>query len=237
MPDWKTLKLDAKAKIRVTNPSPYTASVIFVLIWLGVKLFNERLNPVQNAWLRYFFRNYIRGAVYRPTLAATLLDIILTILLSFLTVGITWYSLKISRSQQTEVSDLFEAFKIPLKVLWLNVLMFIFTLLWSLLLFFPGIAAAYSYSQAYNILYDHPDYSAMQCIRESKRLMRGYKAELFGLEFSFIGWALLGIITLGLFYIWLTPYICVTRANFYNALCDVQNPSGEAPDSQNYISE
>lgn len=235
MPDWKTMKLDAKAKIKATSPTPYTASVIFVLISLGVKLISERLNPVQNAWFRFFFRGFARGPVYIPTPAATVLDIILSILINFLTVGLVWYSLKISRSQQTAVSDLFEAFKIPLKVLWLSVLLFVFTLLWSLLLVIPGIIAAYSYSQAYNVLYDHPDYSAMQCIRESKWLMRGYKAELFGLDFSFIGWVLLGVITLGLFFIWLMPYMYVTRANFYNALVEVQNPSAETPENQNPI--
>ena len=32
------------------------------------------------------------------------------------------------------------------------------------------------------------------------------------------GWIILGIFTLGILYLWLTPYMQVTYANFYNSL-------------------
>ena len=45
--------------------------------------------------------------------------------------------------------------------------------------------------------------------------MRGHKFEYFVLEISFILWHLLGIITFGLAYIWIIPYINLTQANYY----------------------
>ena len=42
--------------------------------------------------------------------------------------------------------------------------------------------------------------------------------DLFVFELSFLGWMLLGILTFGILYLWLIPYMQVATANFYNAL-------------------
>ena len=65
---------------------------------------------------------------------------------------------------------------------------------------------------------DNPNIDGSQAIEESKKMMHGHKAELFILDLSFIGWHLLAMLTFGLLYIWLTPYIMLTRAHFYNEL-------------------
>jgi len=41
---------------------------------------------------------------------------------------------------------------------------------------------------------DQPELSAMDCLRESKRIMTGNKAKLFTLMLSFIGWGLLALL-------------------------------------------
>jgi uncharacterized membrane protein len=58
----------------------------------------------------------------------------------------------------------------------------------------------------------------MQCIRESKEMMVGHKWEFFVLELSFILWQLLGLVTCGLAFIYVYPYMKVTFANYYNAV-------------------
>jgi len=58
----------------------------------------------------------------------------------------------------------------------------------------------------------------MDCINYSKEMMRGHKYRLLLLNLSFIGWHILSILTLGIGYIWLRPYIFATRAGFYNDL-------------------
>jgi uncharacterized membrane protein len=92
--------------------------------------------------------------------------------------------------------------------------------LWSCLLFIPGIIAAYRYSQAIYILVDDPTKSPMQCLRESKHMMRGHKMELFKLNMSFFGWYLLGALpTLGYaLQVWTLPYMSLTYALYYERL-------------------
>lgn len=63
--------------------------------------------------------------------------------------------------------------------------------LWSLLFIFPGIIAAVRYSMAYYIAADHPEYSANQCVNESKRLMTGNISVFILMFLSFLGWLIL----------------------------------------------
>ena len=50
--------------------------------------------------------------------------------------------------------------------------------------------------------------------------MRGHKFELFCLDISFIGWAILAVFTLGIGGLWLTPYENAARVAFYRELVD-----------------
>ena len=58
----------------------------------------------------------------------------------------------------------------------------------------------------------------------SKEMMKGYKWELFVLLFSFFWWYVLGVITFGLAYIYVIPYVEATVVNFYEKIKPV-NPS------------
>ena len=52
-------------------------------------------------------------------------------------------------------------------------------------------------------------------ITKSRELMDGHKFELFVLQLSFIGWMLLGILTLGIGLLYVLPYMSITFANFF----------------------
>ena len=65
------------------------------------------------------------------------------------------------------------------------------------------------------ILVDNPELSANEAINLSKKMMKGHKFDLFWLELSFIGWILLGLLTLGIGYFWLMPYMYTSIAGFY----------------------
>lgn len=65
------------------------------------------------------------------------------------------------------------------------------------------------------ILADRPDLAYNEAIEESMRLMQGNKWRLFVLDLSFLGWALLCILTLGIGYLFLAPYMEVAHAHFY----------------------
>ena len=56
----------------------------------------------------------------------------------------------------------------------LNIMIAIFTCLWSLLFVIPGIIKAISYSMAYFVLADNPELSAKEALDESKRITSGH---------------------------------------------------------------
>ena len=109
------------------------------------------------------------------------------------------------------VGDFWCAFKV-------NFFVGLFTSLWSLLLYIPGIIKALSYSMALYILAENPDMPALEAIDRSKKMMDGHKMDLFVLYLSFIGWGLLCGITFGIAAIWVIPYMQATMTNAYNYL-------------------
>ena len=137
-----------------------------------------------------------------------------------LTLGLSICFLKLVRYEHFIFENLFDGFKNFSTALIAQLLILIFVFLWSLLLLIPGIMASYRYSMVFYILCDNPEISAMEALNRSKEMMIGSKWKLFCLHLSFIGWGLLGILTLGIGYLWLTPYIYGSVANFYDNIKD-----------------
>ena len=97
----------------------------------------------------------------------------------------------------------------------------LFIALWSLLFIVPGIIKGYSYRMAPYIRADHPEMSAMDCIRVSKAMMDGQKKNAFVLDLSFLGWIVLEILTLGLVgFFWSKPYYYQANAELYRTLSE-----------------
>lgn len=130
-------------------------------------------------------------------------------------VGMAIYFLKLSRDHETKLEDLFAGFQNFGNTFLLGLLQGLFIVLWSLLFIIPGIIAALAYSQAFYIMADDPTIKPMDALKKSREMMDGYKWDLFLLGLSFIGWALLCILTLGIGFLWLTPYMQATFAQFY----------------------
>ena len=99
--------------------------------------------------------------------------------------------------------------------IWGTFLMGLFIVLWSLLFLIPGIIKSFSYAMTPFILVERPELSANAAINESRRLMKGRKFDLFYLYLSFIGWFILSILSLGIGFLWLGPYVQTSLAAFY----------------------
>jgi len=132
-----------------------------------------------------------------------------------LTVGFTGYFLRKARGENAELGNLFDGFQVFAASFLVNLLIGIFTALWTLLFIIPGIVKSLSYSMSFFILRDNPKISATEAITASRKMMKGYKWKLFRLYFSFIGWGILCILSFGIGFLWLVPYISLTLANFY----------------------
>ncbi|MCK8624570.1 DUF975 family protein [Apilactobacillus xinyiensis] len=110
--------------------------------------------------------------------------------------------------------------------IFIGILSYILTVLWTILLIIPGIIKSLAYSQAIYIYRDAADkgehLSYMDAITKSRQLMDGHKWEFFVLQLSFIGWHLLVIVTFGLAALYVTPYYNLTMANFYDSLLNLE---------------
>lgn len=65
------------------------------------------------------------------------------------------------------------------------------------------------------LLLDQPDLRVMNALKQSRRLMHGSKAQLFGLMLSFLGWIFFSVLTFGLGLLWIIPYMTQTCIRFY----------------------
>ena len=103
------------------------------------------------------------------------------------------------------------------KTLVMHLVQSIFLFLWSLLFIIPGIVKSYSYAMVYYLQQEPENIhrEPVDLITESRRWMDGYKWKLFCLDFSFIGWYLLGALCFGVGTFFVTPYHQMARANFY----------------------
>tara|TARA_Y100000588_G_scaffold17576_1_gene18251 strand:+ start:212 stop:847 length:636 start_codon:yes stop_codon:yes gene_type:complete len=132
--------------------------------------------------------------------------------------GLTIFYVSFIRAGAPDFNKFFEGFQDFGRALAAFLLVSLFTIGWTLLLVIPGIIAAYRYSQTFYVLMDDPDISAIDAIRKSSDMMSGAKMKLFMLHLSFIGWALLTIVTFGIGQLFLIPYVFVAQAFFYEDL-------------------
>lgn len=139
-----------------------------------------------------------------------------------LSLGSTILFLNFVKSEPYAMETLFSGFKRFVPAFLLVLLTVIFIILWSLLLIIPGIIVGLSYSMAIFILAENPEISPMDALKESKRIMKGYKWKYFLFSLSFIGWAFLCIFTLGIGLLWLIPYIETSTVNFYLNIKEAQ---------------
>ena len=132
--------------------------------------------------------------------------------------------LNVSRIQaEPQIESLFTVYRDNLQKSFLvPFLLGLFVFLWSLLLIIPGIIMSYAYSMAIYVANDNPELSAMDAIRKSRELMDGHKWDLFVLDLSFIGWIFLCLLTGGIGFIFLAPYLEMAHVEFYRELVDKQ---------------
>lgn len=113
------------------------------------------------------------------------------------------------------------------KMGWTELVKIAYLHLWSILFVAPALVKFCSYAMTEFIAVDHPDWTANQCITESRRLMDGHKMRYFCMLLSFIGWVALvmiaGMLPLvgGLAQWFFMPYIESAKAAFYEELLDL----------------
>ena len=68
---------------------------------------------------------------------------------------------------------------------------------------------------AYFVADDNEHFISSECIATSKRIMKGHKWDYLMLSFSYMGWILLDVCTLGILSFWLLPRMNMASYLFY----------------------
>ena len=191
---------------------------------------NRALSALENKWGNFVAITFVYGFIIGITQILSgdkdspailhLIGLVLFILALPLTWGYQTLFLGAVRGGEVTAKDMFEGYNKELfsRVLTTTLLYYVYVFLWSMLLLIPGCIKAYSYAMTPFILKDNPEMKNNAAIEESMRMMDGHKLELFLLDLSFIGWAILSILTCCIGFLWLTPYMNMARVNFYEDL-------------------
>lgn len=161
---------------------------------------------------------FLIGSAIYLAIAAMVFAVAYFILGSIIGVGYARFNLRMVDGEPASFDALFAYFSYWKTTAAARLLQTIYILLWTLLLIIPGIIATYSYAMTEFILAEHPDFTAREAIARSKEMMVGNRWRLFCLQFSFIGWKILCVFTLGIGNLWLNPYIQTATAAFYREI-------------------
>ena len=234
--DRTAAKLQAKQLIRESQPSMLTAALLYTLLtaligWLSLRLTGVDTNTM-NEMLQLASEGNSEAVMEMmtkatPSAGASLIDSLLRLAMAVVGVGFSLFVMNSVRRSQPAIGNLLDGFGMFPRVLFLIILQIVLIFLWSLLLVIPGIIAAYRYSFAVYVMIDHPEMSAMDCLRESKRLTTGYKRQLFLLDLSFIFWFLLTMIPVVgyIAQVYVTPYMESARVLYYEQIRALQGGS------------
>ena len=196
------LKQEARQVLRLqTTP--------FVLATLIIFAITGALSGVQSS---------VTNNAGEPTFISLFITLVSVFVSGLFSFSFASMSLKTLSNKKITAGNAFDGYERLNSNVGVLLLMWVKTFLWSLLFIIPGIIAAYRYSMSLYIILENPDMGANAALAESSRIMNGHKWEYFVLQLSFILWALLGVVTFGIALLWVTPYMELTYAAFYNRI-------------------
>ncbi|PCH49415.1 MAG: hypothetical protein COC22_06600 [Flavobacteriaceae bacterium] len=170
------------------------------------------------AILTFLIYELLIGGIQQTSENYSVLSLVFLVISGPITLGVSIFSLNLSRNLEPQFENLLEGFNNFKTSLFAYLLISLFVILWLLLLIIPGIIAVLSYSMTFYIIADDNSINATGAIDKSKKMMEGHKIELFILGLKFFGLSLLCLLTLGIGFLWLIPFANVTLAKFYDAI-------------------
>jgi len=135
-----------------------------------------------------------------------------------ISLGVAKYSLSITNEEDYSYNQIATGFKYFFKALFLFLLFNISFLIGFIFLIIPGIIIALMFSQIFYIIAENPQIGVIDAFKKSASLMKNKKFQLFGLGMRYFGLFILGVFTLGIWWLWLIPQAYVSFAIFYKEL-------------------
>lgn len=186
-----------------------------VFYWPGIAMESNAWSPFRWLWE---WLSPLWGVLAAIGVFMFFYAIIIFIFGGAVDLGLKRYNiLLVQGGQQPTLGTLFSRFSIFGRALLLRLATALFIFLWTLLFIIPGIIAGYRYAMAPYIMANNPEVGVLEALGRSKALMAGHKGRLFCLDVSFIGWYIVGALTLGIGFLWIGPYVGASRAAFFLA--------------------
>ena len=217
----RSIKKDAQAK----NKGPlylgyivFFISLIAVIIFLTTSLGTKVITDTNH----YQYNLNLTSLNFIEYMLSIILIMIVSVFFNF---GMSKASLDISRGKTVTTGSIF-TYPIKkltkfLKVLGVSIL---FSIILNILTYIPilgyliyFILMIYfmpSLAMLMYIIIDK-DIPIVEAVKMAINITKGHKVAYYALLFSFIGWYLLSIFTLGLLLIWVIPYLYVSISNYY----------------------
>lgn len=215
------MKLRARSLINSTRPHPCLVTfALLAFIWLvnylAQKIGGQPILIDLDAVQALDYRNVIRIDMANAEFVPTTILILFQLAIIILSYGYTAYTLHVVRGEASGYGNLLDGFGIAWRAIALTLLIDALVMVASVALLIPGLILSYAYGMATYLQVDHPDWSPIRCMRESRLMMRGHKWDLFVLQLSFLGWQILASIP-GVS-IFVKPYVSLTETVFYEDL-------------------
>ena len=150
-------------------------------------------------------------------LALDLSNTITTFIMAPISIGYTFYILNFIRGKKLSVKDIFSKMKYILPIWAATFIISIFTSIGFVFLSIPGIVISLMFSMMEYIMADG-EYNISATLKQSRKMMDGYKWDYFVFNLSFIGCIILSIMTIGILAIYTIPYMTVSKALYYEEL-------------------
>ena len=201
---------------------------------MNLMLADQQIYSTSEGWIPALNAFMVGGAIY-VMIAALVMVVLFFILGGVISLGYSRFNLDlVDRWKKPELGTLFGFFSHWKNAAIAKLLKTLYEFLWSLLFIIPGIIASYSYAMMPYILAEHPEMAPSEAIARSKEMMDGNRWRLFCLQFSFIGWGILTMLTLGIGNLWLRPYREAATAAFYRDVSGTEYV-GSSPEPSYYI--
>ena len=135
-----------------------------------------------------------------------------------ISIGLATYSLSIVNEEDYSYNQIATGFKYFFKALFLYLLFSISVFIGTILLIIPGVVIFLMFSQIFYIIAENPQIGVIDVFKKSASLMKNKKLQYLGLGLRYILFFILGVFTLGIWWLWLTPQMYVSFAIFYKEL-------------------
>lgn len=240
--EWKFDRVQAKREARAALSGAHPHVMLVTLVYDLLAL----VPPVAAIVLATLSLTSEENLTITGWVVLTVLLVVLSFYTSVAQVGYLSYAMRLSRGENAGFWCLLEGFAQTGRILLLSVVQFFRILPWMIpagivmtagtlaqeylglvgfclmilcrILYVVYLVWLYlRYALVWFVALDYPERGANWVITRSIEAMKERKWACLKLELSFLGWQLLSCLTLGILGLWVTPYLWVTMARFYEA--------------------